>query len=278
VGDGAGGAAAGRGDRPETGPAAGGGRPDAARLAVALGRALRAAGVPTTPDRAATFVQAAALTGATRVADLYWPARLAFVSSRDHLAAFEQVFAALAGAADPAGGTRGQAGAPRPTAPPTPRARGDAGEPAAPRGVRPPGPGGAGGRAQRGTGDGRRDLRLGALASDVERLSHLRLDALDAAELAVVAQLVGRLQVAAPPRRTRRSRPSRRGERLHVRATLRRARRTGGDPVRRLHRRRRWRPRPIVAARWPRTRGRISCSSRPPRAAPAPRRSSSPRA
>jgi uncharacterized protein with von Willebrand factor type A (vWA) domain len=58
---------------------------------------------------------------------------------------------------------------------------------------------------------------------------------------------VRELALATPPRRARRSRRSRRGEHLDVRATLRRSHRTGGDPVERLHRRRRESPRRLVA-------------------------------
>jgi uncharacterized protein with von Willebrand factor type A (vWA) domain len=54
------------------------------------------------------------------------------------------------------------------------------------------------------------------------------------------------LRVATPARRTRRARRSRHGERLDVRATLRASRRTGGDPVRHVRRRRVRRPRPLV--------------------------------
>ena len=75
----------------------------------------------------------------------------------------------------------------------------------------------------------------------------MRLDELDDEELALVARLLRRLALATPPRRTRRARTSRRGEHLDVRATLRRSHRTGGDPVERLHRRRRQRPRRLVA-------------------------------
>ena len=75
----------------------------------------------------------------------------------------------------------------------------------------------------------------------------MRLDELDEAEFALVARLVQRLALATPPRRARRARSSRRGEHLDVRATLRRSRRTAGDPVAQLHRRRRERPRPLVA-------------------------------
>jgi uncharacterized protein with von Willebrand factor type A (vWA) domain len=87
---------------------------------------------------------------------------------------------------------------------------------------------------------------VGVSAADAERIAATRLDELDERELAVVARMVRGLAPATPPRRARRTRLSRRGEHLDVRATLRAARRTGGDPVVRLHRRRRRRPRPLV--------------------------------
>ena len=211
---------------------------DAPFTAVALGRALRAAGLQVTPDRSSTFATAAGLLAADRSA-LYWAARLSFVSSRDQLAAFDAVFAGIVdGVADPAGDTRGDPGAPslpgaaRPFAPPAPGA---------------PSAGGSG----RETGDGRAAapeiVPVGVSASAEERLSGVRLDELDEAEFALVARLVQRLALATPARRARRARSSRRGEHLDMRATLRRSRRTAGDPVAQLHRRRRERPRPLVA-------------------------------
>ena len=108
---------------------------------------------------------------------------------------------------------------------------------------------GAGDRAPAATGAGEatRDVVVGHGASDVERLADVRLEALDEAELALVARYVRRLALAPPPRRARRARTARHGERLDVRATLRRSRRTAGDPVQHLHRRRRLRPRRLVA-------------------------------
>jgi uncharacterized protein with von Willebrand factor type A (vWA) domain len=86
-------------------------------------------------------------------------------------------------------------------------------------------------------------LPIPAAASDAERLRDTRLDLLTDAELAVLA----RLTFTTPPRRARRTRAAHHGEHLDVRATLRRSRRTAGDPVEHLHRRRRTRPRPLVA-------------------------------
>jgi uncharacterized protein with von Willebrand factor type A (vWA) domain len=209
--------------------------------AVALGRSLRAAGLPVTPDRSATFASALPLLGRVDRDRLYWAARLSFVTGPEQLAAFEAVFAAVVdGIADPVGGGRGD-----PTTAPAPR-RAVRRSPSVPDALTAPGvaavgdPGG-------GVRDERRTVTAGARASDLERLADVRLDALDDDELAVVSGLVRRLALATPPRRARRSRPSHRGEHLDVRATLRRSRRTGGDPVERLHRRRRRRPRRLVA-------------------------------
>jgi uncharacterized protein len=217
-------------------------RRDPAFTAVVLGRELRAAGLPVTPDRSATFAAAAGLVDPGETEQLYWAARLAFVTSRDHVPTFDAVFDALIGGLeDPAGGERGD---PTATAPVLARARATR-EPHAPARTR-------AGASAASSGAGRgaprsRGLPVGARASDAERLADVRLDELDARELAVVADLVRRLAVATPPRRARRARAARRGEHLHVRATLRRSRRTAGDPVERLYRRRRVLPRPLVA-------------------------------
>jgi uncharacterized protein len=58
--------------------------------------------------------------------------------------------------------------------------------------------------------------------------------------------LAAAFHLAAPSRRSRRTQRHRRGSELDLRATLRRARRTGGDPLRREQRRVRTRPRRIV--------------------------------
>ena len=60
-------------------------------------------------------------------------------------------------------------------------------------------------------------------------------------------ELVRRLVLSTPERRSRRIRPTRRrGDRLDLRRTVRAAHRTGGDPVRLVHATRRWTPRRLV--------------------------------
>jgi uncharacterized protein len=214
---------------------------DPAFAAVALGRSLQAAGLPVTPDRSASFVAAASLLGPAVREHVYWAARLEFVTSRDQIPLFDAVFASIVdGIADPAGDSRGD-----PTVAPPDRHPAHAPTPGAA-----PTRGGAGGDADAGPRRGRpdaRDVPVGLHASAAERLADVRLEELDDAELALVGRLLRRLALATPPRRARRSRVSPRGEHLDVRATLRRSRRTGGDPVKRLNRRRRERARRLVA-------------------------------
>ena len=218
---------------------------DAPLAAVALGRSLRAAGLPVTPDRAATFAAACDLLGARARSPLYWAARSAFVTARDEVPVFDAVFAQVVdGLADPAGDGRGD-----PTAPPPPRTPARRPPPSAPpRSRARPSAGGERGAAETDAPVSveEREIPVGVAASDAERLAEVRLDELDDAELALVAGLIRRLAVATPPRRARRSEPARGGEQLDLRATLRRSLRSGGDPVQHLHRRRVQRPRPLV--------------------------------
>jgi uncharacterized protein with von Willebrand factor type A (vWA) domain len=216
---------------------------DAPFAAVALGRSLRAAGLRVTPGRSATFAAAAALVDVRDRSALYWSARLAFVTSRDQVPTFDAVFASLVdGLADVADATRGDAQTSA-----APRAAARAGRAAATAAGRDAGGGAPSPARAAASTAAAQTVPVGVSASDVERLSHVRLEDLDEDELALVATLVRRMTVATPPRRSRRSRRSRQGDHLDVRATLRRSHRTGGDPVVQLHRRRRERPRRLVA-------------------------------
>jgi uncharacterized protein with von Willebrand factor type A (vWA) domain len=85
-----------------------------------------------------------------------------------------------------------------------------------------------------------------AAASEEERLRGTSFDALSVDELIALRALMQRLALAPPERRSRRQKRGRRGERLDVRATLRRSLRTGGDPVVHARRRRRTKRRPLV--------------------------------
>jgi len=217
-----------------------------ASLAAAFADALHNAGLPVNPERAGRFAQALMLAPPTNRERLYWTARVALVSDRGQLETFDAVFAAVfAGELDPAD------------------RRGDPGNPTIQARLRPPSDDIAPmGRQQNVSGDTR--LRPGvdsdrsgendreresmlAIAGREERLGNTSFAELTDDEVAQMRRLVGQIVLATPLRRTRRTRTThRRAERIDVRRTLRRAYRTGGDPVHPVHRTRRHRPRRLV--------------------------------
>jgi uncharacterized protein with von Willebrand factor type A (vWA) domain len=228
-------------------------RVEAARFAAAFVTALRRAGLPCSPDRAVRLAEALRLVPPSDVASLYWASRVVLVGSREQLAAFDAVFAAVfRGGFDPAarqGRTAAPTAAPpggpeephtRPS-PATDRAPGDA--PAAPR--TPPAVAAAGPDS----GDSARPEREAvlAMASVEERLHGMSFAKLSEDEVLQIRRLASRLLLATPLRLSRRTRKSARSSaRLDVRATVRAARRTGTDTTRLLYARRRPQRRKLV--------------------------------
>jgi uncharacterized protein with von Willebrand factor type A (vWA) domain len=85
-----------------------------------------------------------------------------------------------------------------------------------------------------------------ALASSVELLREKSFARCTPEELAQVAELMRRLPLVAPERRSRRRAASRRPGAFDLRRTLRRSLRTGGEPATRLYRERRRKRRRVV--------------------------------
>ena len=121
-------------------------------LAGTLGRRLRAAGVPVTPERSAAFARALTLTRPDSRRRLYWTARSVFVTDRSQARAFDEVFRSIFGdgeaVAAPRSRGRRDAAAER-CHPRTSRGRRE-------RGLSPPGEGEDGRRGRRSAGDGER--------------------------------------------------------------------------------------------------------------------------
>jgi uncharacterized protein with von Willebrand factor type A (vWA) domain len=226
-------------------------RVDLAAVVGAFGQLLHAAGVPVSPERSGRWAAAITLARPATLDDLYWAGRVTLLTGRDDIEVYDRVFAQVfGGLADVAEG-RGQgpsiaAAPPRPASPsrrlagrpPTPGAD-DGGTPPPrtappPAGTAPP-PGEAG-----------EDAGLLAAASPEERLRSTDLADLTDDELASLQALMVALPLAPPRRASRRAVRHRRGRALDLRVTLRRARATGGDPVRRAFRRRTERPRHLV--------------------------------
>jgi uncharacterized protein len=212
-------------------------------LAVGLTTALHRAGLPAPPERAAGLARALQLVPPVDRAALYWTCRVALLTDRAQLPLFDAVFSAVFdGLLDPAD-NRGDPNAPPPIGS-EPRTR-------PPPADRPAVPGESGSAAGSAGGEddgaaGEREVLL-AVASTEERLRNTSFADLTETELTGVRDLVRRLVLSTPVRRSRRTRPTARsGDRLDLRRTVRAAQRTGGDPARLVHAHRRTTPRRLV--------------------------------
>jgi uncharacterized protein with von Willebrand factor type A (vWA) domain len=218
---------------------------DLPALAGAFGQRLHAAGVPTTPARAADLARALALVRPVSRRRLYGTARAVLVSDPAHVRAFDLVFFEIFG-----GGARDgrfdhvEARAVAAAPDDRPRAAHDAARGGDARAGTSPAPGGP--------SDGEDDedgpaveVPL-AMASDEERLAVKSFDALEPYELAQLYRLMTRLRIETPRRRTRRHDKARHGRHVDLRRSIRASLRTGGDPIRLARRRRRVESRRLV--------------------------------
>ncbi len=193
---------------------------DAVEVLAAFPVALRAAGVPVTPDRTQEFLQACALLGADDLGAVYWSGRATLCGCLDDLDRYDQVFASwFTGRELRPVGHRDSVQVTS-QAPLGPDHAVDGGE-----------------EADR--------VAIRATASSVEVLRGRDIAELSPRERAVVAGLFGGLRPRPPQRLSSRRRPSRRGE-VDSRRTLRAELRNAGEPARLCRRDRSARPRRIV--------------------------------
>ncbi|MBL8777491.1 MAG: VWA domain-containing protein [Acidimicrobiales bacterium] len=198
---------------------------DLAAVGAAFAQRLHDAGVAATPERTGRFVRALVAARPATVAELVALARVTLVAGRADLDAFERV------ASEVFGGAPGGRSAPAAMTVPVPTPplalpddgdeEGDADEPGS-------------------------DTEARAAASVVERLRTTDFGEWTEDERADLRRLVAELRVVAPMRPGRRHRRADHGSTLDLRATLRKAHRTAGDPVHRVHRRTKERRRRIV--------------------------------
>lgn len=186
-----------------------------------FGRALRAAGVPVTPDRTQGFLEAVALVGLADRRATYAAGRATLCGGPDDLARYDQVFEAWFGARD---------GLPRPRPP----------QPATPTVTDLPATDGDGGP---GADDDVEVVR--ARASEAEVLRHRDVASLSPAERQRLTALFATLRPRPPLRRTARHRAWRRGT-VDASRTLRASLRRMGEPAEIAWRRRGSRPRRVV--------------------------------
>jgi uncharacterized protein with von Willebrand factor type A (vWA) domain len=213
---------------------------DLATVAATFGDRLHSAGIPVTPERSGRFAAAMDLTAPATYADVYWAARITLVSGHDQLEQFDRVFGHIFGKlADPAD-VRGEQGSPSSTRRPRLRSPG-----ASDNGRGTAAPGRSGQVAQQ-DGEEVEGKTLAMTASREEYLHRADYAALTPLELTSLRSLMAQMRLAPPKRIRRRMRRSSRGHRLDMRATIRRSRRTAGDPVERILRRPTVRPRRLV--------------------------------
>ena len=184
---------------------------------VGLANALRAAGLNVGTEGVETAAEALAVVDAGDRDEVYWALRSALTSGRDDAETFDRVFEATWAEPSGIGGSDS--------------------------GVRPEGaPGGSGaeGSAPLSARTGPEALEgadaAGAGWSAVERLRRTDFADYGPRELAAARRLIERLGSSLPTRRSRRLASRERGDRLDLRRTMRAALRTGGHPVRLLHR------------------------------------------
>lgn len=227
--------------RPARSPG-GAGPADLADVAARFAALLHGAGVPVTPERAGRLAAAMALAPPAVERELYWLARVTLVAEQGQISIFDRVFAQVfGGMVDPAD-FRGDAAPP----PLEARAHRSGGESLRGAFPSPDGLAAAPGGDDEGP-DLESDLEsLTVTRSAEERLRHLDFAQLTVDELIQLRELTERMALAPPPRRSRRKVRDPRGASLDVRATLRRARRSGGEPLVEVRRRRRQRPRRVV--------------------------------
>jgi uncharacterized protein len=190
---------------------------------VALGQALRSAGVPAGQDRVAEAVRAVSALDPLDRDAVYWAGRVTLCAGHDDIARYDAVFAALL-----AGDV--------PRLRPRPRSlvRG------LPVGLAGPD------TAETDGEDGDEQAVLRGAASTVETLRHKDVTTLSSAEKAALRRALAALALPGEPRPSRRWRPSPHRGAVDPRRTVRDMLHSGGEPVRLRRRRHTVRPRRVV--------------------------------
>lgn len=200
-----------------------------------FGRLLRRLGLEVTPDHLGTLTRALELVDLGDRGRFKAAARTVLVHRREHLEVFDRAFDLFwrAGAA--------------PGAPPVDlgrmAARGQSLRPRLAAALPGPAPGAAGATPD----PGATAVERVAAWSDRERLRHKSFAELTPEEHREVRRLMLEESLPLEPRRTRRRVASRRGPQVDLRRVLRLSLRTGGEPLRLAHLKRKVKPRPLVA-------------------------------
>ncbi len=199
------------------------GRYDATDSIVGLGRTLRAAGVPASPERVQAAVSALATLDPVAREDVYWAGRLTLCAGPDDLDRYDRVFDAYFG--NRPGSLVRRQRVSRPA-------------------LRLVSEGSADAPSVENEPEGQ-ELDATAAASSVEQLRHRDVSRLTPTERAELNRLLALLRLPGQHRRTRRRRPATRGS-VDPDRTLRAWLRAGGEPARLRRERAASKPRRVV--------------------------------
>ncbi|GAA2592160.1 VWA domain-containing protein [Dactylosporangium fulvum] len=209
-------------------------RGDLASLVAGFGAALHDAGLPVGPDRSERFARAITLLRPQSTDELHRCARATLTCNPEQFEILDRVFdAVFRGYVDPAD-ERGDPNAPGMTGSSTTTQSG--GTPS------------VSDRPSTSEPERAVEAPVSTVGSAAERLAGRDFAGLSPEELALLADLMRRLAIATPLRRSRRTHAvQHQGKSFDLRTTLRRARRTGGEPLRLTRRSPRMKPRRLVA-------------------------------
>lgn len=211
--------------------------PDVADLVARFADRLHLAGIAVTPERAGRLASALAIATPSTTDELYWLARVTVAGDRSELLAFDAVFAEVFRGFVDVADSRGAPEQPRlPPAVERGDRRADPGTEAADTGRGDARPRQLG-DDQDGRGDDEQSAPVGAPASQHAVLRERDFGSCTPDELARLRRLMSRMKVVTPQRPSRRRRRHPRGDAVDLRASIRRARRTGGDPASLVRRR-----------------------------------------
>jgi uncharacterized protein len=223
---------------------------DIGELVTRFGGLLRQAGVPVTVPSLGRFAETLSIAPPERVTELYWLARITLIHDRRYFDPFERTFNHVFRGVFDADDTSRNPNAPTSLSP-SPHQN----VPPPARKNKPP----AADEAPR-TSSGLSDTTISSspdadddddqgelsASSAEERLRDRSFGTCTEEELIQLKYLLSRFRFEPPIRTSYRTRIASRGDALDLRATLRASHRTGGDPVKRVRRRPRTRPRRVV--------------------------------
>jgi len=196
------------------------------RLLVRFGSELRAAGLAVGSGDIMSYCAAMTELDPADLADLYWAGRTVLVCRRDDIAGYDRVFRRfflgdddqVAEVLQLNAAAASQVSQSAMVIPATDPGSDEPGEEAV----------------------------LGLMASGAETLRHKSFAACTPGELAAVRRIMARIRLTPPQRRTRRTRPARRGSVPDLRRIVRQSMRMHGEPAELCWRARKVRPRPLI--------------------------------